>query len=776
MENRRPPDDAPPPGLFPNSAAAADAAGTGAAATAPAPLYAGIVVESPLTKVFHYRVPERLHTAIRPGDRAAIVFANRKTRGVVVSLGDRPPIDPKLIRELDGISPPEERIPDELLALTRWTADYYRSGWGATLAAAIPGAVKHGVKERPVRTLRLAVPVDAAWEEADKIAARAPKQAEALRTLTRHTRDNPPGLVTTDDPVVAAGGAWPVWKSLAAKGLVHLGEAEAAMAEAFPEAVREIILSPDQEAAIAAVTPAIAARTFQSFLLHGITGSGKTEVYIRLIGQALAAGRGALVLVPEISLTPQTVSRFQSRFGRLAVMHSNLSAGERARHWRTLCSGEVKLVVGARSAVFAPVQDLGLVVVDEEHERTYKQDNDPRYNARDVAIMRAHRAGAAVVLGSATPSLESYHNARTGKHTLISLPNRAGGAKPPRVEVVDLREEWADVKKPTLFSRRLEYVLGECLKRREQAILFLNRRGFHTSVRCGVCGEAIECPNCDVAMTHHRAKAMLRCGCCGYDQGVPKECPTCGANILRFLGTGTERLEDILGELYPKARLLRMDSDSMSARDAHRNSLAAFSRGEYDILLGTQMVAKGLDFPNVTLVGVLMADGALGMSDFRAPERTFQLVTQVIGRAGRSDKAGKAVVQAFQPDHHAVKFAIAQDYQSFVDAEIPDRLRRGYPPFGRLARVVVSGKDSQQVVERARKIGEACKKTAPEKGRLLGPAACEVERVQGVFRWHMIFFAPQYKTLATWLAAAEVKPGEEKNVRVIIDIDPASMQ
>ncbi len=773
METPRSPAEAHPPGLFPNADVDADASDGGGAAPT---LYAGIVVESPLTKIFHYRVPERYRATIRPGDRAAIVFANRKTRGVVVSLGDRPPIDPKLIRDLDSLSPPDERIPDELLALTRWTADYYRSGWGATLAAAIPGAVKHGVKERPVRTLRLAVPVEAAWAEADKLAARAPKQAEALRTLARHTRDNPPGLVTTDDPVVVAGGAWPVWKSLAAKGLVHLAEAEAALAEAFPEAVREIILSADQEAAIAAVTPTIMAGTFQSFLLHGITGSGKTEVYIRLIGQALAAGRGALVLVPEISLTPQTVSRFQSRFGRLAVMHSNLSAGERARHWRALCSGEIKLVVGARSAVFAPVRDLGLVVVDEEHERTYKQDNDPRYNARDVAIMRAHRAGAAVVLGSATPSLESYHNARTGKHTLVSLPSRAGGAKPPRVEVVDLREEWADVKKPTLFSRRLEHVLRECLKRREQAILFLNRRGFHTSVRCGVCGEAIECPNCDVAMTHHRAKAMLRCGCCGYDQGVPRECPTCGANILRFLGTGTERLEDILGDLFPKARLLRMDSDSMSARDAHRNSLAAFSRGEYDILLGTQMVAKGLDFPNVTLVGVLMADAALGLSDFRASERTFQLVTQVIGRAGRAGKEGLAVVQAFQPEHPAVACAVAQDYEEFVGQEMADRGRRGYPPFGRLARLVFSGEDDAAVAKAAGKTAEAVKAMLPDSGRVLGPAPCETERLHGVYRWHMVLFGPDSRTLGDWLDRAAVNPGVTRGVRTVVDRDPMNMQ
>lgn len=564
--------------------------------------------------------------------------------------------------------------------------------------------------------------------------------------------------------------SYPAWRSL------EIVKEDKPFANLFPEEEKKIVLHPEQQAAVDKIGAALDDGRFQSFLLHGATGSGKTEVYMRLIAKTLEMGKGALVLVPEVSLTPQTVSRFRKRFGNIAVLHYKLGEGERAEHWRRLSSGQVRLAVGARSAVFAPVRDLGLIVVDEEHEKSYKQDNDPRYNARDIALVRASITNACAILGSATPSLESWQNAHIGKHSLVRMPTRAGGARTPTVKVVDLRQEWADVKQPVLFSRELERELEQCLKRKEQAILFLNRRGFHTIIRCPACGDSVECDHCDIAMTHHRSQNLLRCGYCGFEKRVPDVCPTCGSATLRFGGVGTERIEDILAGIFPKARLLRMDSDSMSAKDSHAEALVSFSRGDYDILLGTQMVAKGLDFPNVTLVGVLMADGALGMSDFRAPERTFQLVTQVIGRAGRSDKAGKAVVQAFQPDHHAVKFAIAQDYQSFVDAEIPDRLRRGYPPFGRLARVVVSGKDSKQVVEKARRLGDACKRTAPEKGRLLGPAACEVERVQGVFRWHMIFFAPEYKTLAAWLAAAEVKPGEEKNVRVIIDVDPASMQ
>ncbi len=739
------------------------------------PRYAGVVIEAPLTAVFHYAVPEALRAAIRPGDRATVPFGNRRARGVVVELADEPPIDPERIRDLIRISPPEERIPEDLLRLAKWVAEYYNSGWGTVLAAAVPAAVKQGRRERIAKRIVLAgTPKEAAAQAVD-IGKRAPKQAEALRAIARWFEAHPGETLSADSDAVRAAAPAPVLRQLAARGAIALEDGAAKAPEAFPEKPKDIILSAEQGAAVDAVSEAIRAGGFRSFLLHGVTGSGKTEVYIRLIAEAFAAGRGALVLVPEISLTPQTVSRFQSRFGDIAVLHSNLGEGERARHWRNLCSGNIRLAVGARSAVFAPVQNLGLVIVDEEHEKTYKQDNDPRYNARDVAVMRSHQAGAAVVLGSATPSLESWHNAHRGKHTLLSMPSRPGGAAPPAVEVVDLRAEWADVKKPTLFSRRLEHCLGEALKRREQAILFLNRRGFHTMVRCAACGGAVECPDCDVAMTHHRAARLLRCGCCGHERGLPEVCPSCGAANLRFTGTGTERVEDVLAGLFPKARLLRMDSDSMAARGAHQAGLAAFARGEYDIILGTQMVAKGLDFPNVTLVGVLMADGALGMSDFRAAERTFQLITQVVGRAGRAGKAGRAIVQAFQPEHPAVACAVAQDYRAFVAGEMPDRRKRRYPPFGRLTRIVFSGEKEDAVRSASVAAGLAIKATTGPDCRILGPSPCEVERLQGVYRRHMLLFAPDSRVLGEWLAAAGVKPGTEKGVRYILDTDPLSM-
>lgn len=739
------------------------------------PLYAGVVVEAPLTKIFHYRVPERLRDVIRPGDRADIHFARRKTRGVVVSLSPSAPIDPSLIKELLDISPPEERIPEDLLRLTQWIASYYHSGWGMVLAAAIPSGVKHGRRERPDRRLELALTPEEAAERAEAMRKRAPKQAAALDAILARLREGPLAALAVDDAAVREAAPPAILRQLADKGVIRLEESFREE-DAFPEkAAEDVVLSPEQAAAVAAMEAHIGAGGFKSFLLHGVTGSGKTEVYMRLIARTLEAGRGALVLVPEISLTPQTVSRFRRRFGEIAVLHSNLGDGERARHWRRLCSGEIRLAVGARSAVFAPVANLGLVVVDEEHEKSYKQDNDPRYNARDAALVRASQTGAVAILGSATPSLESWSNALTGKHELLRLSSRPGAASPPRVEVVNLRDEWVDVKRPVLFSRRLEQALGDCLKRREQAILFLNRRGFHTQVRCASCGEAMLCDDCDVAMTHHRRAGMLRCGCCGRERTVPDVCPTCGAPGLKFFGTGTERVEDVLAEMFPKARLLRMDSDSMGGRDAHRSGLAAFSRGEYDILLGTQMVAKGLDFPNVTLVGVLMADGALGMSDFRAAERTFQLVVQVIGRAGRAGKAGLAVVQAFQPEHPAVAAAAAQDYLAFVASEMPDRERGGYPPRGRLTRILVAGEREETVRDAAGEAGRAARTAMPKGCRLLGPAPCEVERVQGMFRRHMLLFAPDSRVMTEWLAASGIVPGTEKGARFILDRDPVSM-
>lgn len=735
------------------------------------PCYAGVVVETPLTDKFHYKIPDQMTGIIEPGDRVVVPFGRRKIRGVVVEIVPRPPIDQSLLKEIESVAPSEERIPGDILHLANWTAKYYGSSWGTVLSAAIPAGIKQGARQRVSHCWRLMVTAEQFLEAEAKAQRRAPRRARTLKRFAELVamKTEWSAEELREDAEISAD----VFPHLAENGFIYRFE-EAA--PTVPILSKRPELTPSQQNAVTAIEGAVRSRDFGVFLLHGVTGSGKTEVYLRLMEQALAAGRGVLVLVPEISLTPQTVERFQSRAGDVAVLHSNLGDGERAEQWRRLRSGAVRVAVGARSAVFAPIENLGLVVVDEEHERTYKQENDPRYNARDVAIVRASHVGAAVVLGSATPSLESWNNAIAGKYTLLSLPERAGGAVPPAVSVVDLRREWADVKKPAILSRELERSLAACLNRGEQAILFLNRRGFHTSVRCAGCGEPVECQSCDIALTYHRMENILRCHCCGSQEAPPEKCPICSSKQFRYVGTGTERVEDILTRIYPGVRLLRMDSDSMTGRDAHASALSRFAAGGFDVLLGTQMIAKGLDFPNVTLVGVLMADSALGMTDFRAAERTFQLTTQVIGRAGRGVRPGLAIVQAFQPEHPAVSCAVNQDYQAFVDGELVERKRLAYPPFGRLARILVTGGEEAAVASVADKVGQLFRESLPSNGRLLGPAECELARAKALFRRHLLLLCPDHNALARWIARAKPPANWEKGVRVAVDIDPVSLQ
>ncbi|MBP5233222.1 MAG: primosomal protein N', partial [Planctomycetes bacterium] len=428
------------------------------------------------------------------------------------------------------------------------------------------------------------------------------------------------------------------------------------------------------------------------------------------------------------------------------------------------------------SAVFSPMPGLGLVIVDEEHEHTFKQESCPRYHGRDLAVMRAAAEKAVVVLGSATPSLESWHNAQTGKYQLLSLTERPGGARVPEARVVDMGEECREQKRLVTFSRELLARLGECLQKKQQAILFLNRRGFNTEVRCKACGETLKCQDCSIALTYHKHDGLMRCHYCDAAARPPDKCPTCGARALRFSGTGTERAEAVLQELFPEARLLRMDSDTMTRRDAHGRALAAFAAGEYDVLLGTQMVTKGFDFPNVTLVGVLAADSAIDLPDFRAAERTFQLVTQVVGRAGRAEKSGVAVIQAFQPGHYAVQYALRQDFPGFAAYELQARRALGYPPYGRLARIIVASENEAAARGLGDQIAARLKTVAPEPGRVLGPAPCVIEKLQKVFRFHLLVMARDHRALRRVLdAAAEFYAPARNGVQVTLDVDPVSM-
>ncbi|MGA8891586.1 MAG: primosomal protein N', partial [Anaeromyxobacteraceae bacterium] len=532
-------------------------------------------------------------------------------------------------------------------------------------------------------------------------------------------------------------------------------------------------LTTDQSAALSRI--AGAAGSFRTFLLHGVTGSGKTEVYLHAIARARAAGQGALVLVPEIALTPQLAGRFRARFGdQVALLHSGLSDRERHGEWLRLRRGEARICVGVRSAVFAPVQDLGIVVVDEEHDPSFKQDDGPGYNARDLAVVRAREEGTVCVLGSATPSLETLENARAGKYERIELPRRIDDRPLPEVRIVDLSRIRKGTPLPGLLSPALEGALRSTVQAGRQAILFLNRRGFQTLVLCRDCGREERCPNCAVSMTLHARRGVLLCHYCGATERMNRTCPDCGGE-RGGVGVGTEQVEAAVRELLPDARVARMDRDAVGGAADVAELLARFARREVDVLVGTQMVTKGHDFPGVTLVGVVLADTALALPDFRAAERTFQLLTQVAGRAGRGDDPGQVLVQTFHPHSPAVAFAVGHDYAGFAEVELDRRRTLGYPPFGRMLAVRVEGSETG-ARRTAEALGEAARPALAAGVSMLGPAPAAIERIRGKWRWHLLFRASDgaaLRRLHRALGPTARKPPGGGSVR--FDVDPHAM-
>jgi primosomal protein N' (replication factor Y) len=541
-------------------------------------------------------------------------------------------------------------------------------------------------------------------------------------------------------------------------------------------------LNPEQAKAVEKIT----AESGKVFLLHGVTGSGKTEVYLQAIARALEEGKGAIVLVPEISLTPQTVERFKARFSSgplqtlVAVLHSHLSTGERHDEWHKIRQGRAKIVIGARSAIFAPVEPLGLIIVDEEHEHSYKQEEAPRYHARDVAVVRGQREGATVVLGSATPSLESYHNAKRGKYTLLEMPSRVDDKRMPLVRVLDMRTEKSKGDKgPPIFSQRLKDAIHHRLEAGEQTILFLNRRGFATSMQCPDCGLVAECPNCSLSLTYHRREQSLRCHICGHRDHAPKRCPNekCRSPKIRFHGLGTEKVEDVLRKLFPKANVCRMDSDALKRKDDFRRILGDFRRGKIDILVGTQMIAKGLHFPRVTLVGIVYADTSLHLADFRAGERTFQLLTQVAGRAGRGDVEGEVVVQTFSPSHPAIQFARHHDFEGYFETEMEFREQLLYPPFTRAALLTIRGRNEDKVKFSADHIKRELEKIIPKLPDLViaGPAPAPLLRAENFYRYQIMLRLGQMSALSRHLALLDAQLTLPDDVTLTIDIDPVNL-
>lgn len=643
-----------------------------------------VLIDGPSELVFDYAVPSGMD--VKPGCRVRVPLRRKSASGTVLSLVDG--VQPDFaLRELDSLIDPEPLVTEELLKVGRWIADYYGCGFETVVRSLLPESVRS--EENSAKTRRVAVLDQAPDDEVlEKLSKRAPRQ-HAVMSLLVHAEGN--RMAVAD----MGKGAAATLKALEKNGLLRI-ETEEVRRDPEGVGAAEIIaseplkLNSDQQQALEMILESMESDAPKPILLLGVTGSGKTEVYLQAARKAMDAGKTVLVLVPEISLTPQTIRRFKARFAaehdQVAVLHSNLSQGERFDEWHRIRKGKARIVIGARSAVFAPLPNLGLILVDEEHENTYKQESVPRYHGRDIAVLRASVEKCAIVLGSATPSLESWHNAETGKYDLCRLDQRADGQSMPLVRVVDMRLEKGKHKGgPAILSDKLRTALEQRLEKGEQAILFLNRRGFARSLQCHSCGHTCECPHCAVALTYHRTDERLVCHVCGHQAIVPRKCPECKDPSIAYQGYGTQKVEEVMAKVLPSAKIARIDADAMRRKHALRDMLNAFKSHKIDILIGTQMIAKGLHFPNVTLVGILNADLGLHVPDFRAGERTFQLITQVAGRAGRGDLEGEVIVQTFTPHSPSIQFARKHDFDGFSEQEMEFRQHFAYPPFGHCA-------------------------------------------------------------------------------------------
>ncbi|MFN4258135.1 MAG: primosomal protein N' [Gemmataceae bacterium] len=750
---------------------------TAADAPAPAQMFADVVFDRPLDHAYTYAVPDHLLGDIAVGKRVWVPFGrgDKATVGYCVHLNPQGPN--RVVKEVLRVLDEEALLSDHLMRLTRWMADYYLCGWGQVLNAVLPAGARAKSGTRAV-VLVEAVPEAELPQPAPALTA---KQTAALRQLRQGDKPLEPKRLAR----LARCGLAPV-SALVEKGFarrVVQRVERGLLAEEPAPAEAPITLNADQLRAWGPIEQAIRQGGFHAFLLHGVTGSGKTEIYLRAIEETIQQGKEAMVLVPEISLTPQTIQRFRGRCREVAVLHSHLGEAERGAHWRRIAAGQVQVIVGARSAVFAPTRKLGLIVIDEEHETSFKQDSTPRYHGRDVAVMRARLENVPILLGSATPALESWHNCQRGQYTLLTLPQRVLDRPLPKVGLIDLRHEVWPSGRHQAISPSLEQAMYSALGQGGQVMLLLNRRGFSTYLHCPGCGHVIFCRFCDLAMTYHRQRDLLLCHHCGYEQEPPQLCTQCGQVPVLYHGHGTEKLQAEIEAKFPQHVVRRMDSDTMRKPGSHGQVLNAFRRGEIHILLGTQMIAKGLDFPNVMLVGVINADVALHWPDFRSAERTFQLLSQVAGRAGRGPNGGKVLIQTFNPEHPCITLAAAHDYAGFVAQELAHRQAHNYPPYQRLARLVVRSRDAEAARTCADRLSDAfalglsaltASGEAPPL-RLLGPAEAPVFRLKGYYRYHFQLQSPSAGLLHQLLRRVLPTVRPPSNVEWTLDIDPLNM-
>ena len=786
----------------------------------------------PVDRPFDYLIPEQWEELIDTGCRVKVPFGPRNVLGFVVGLKAETDVPLDKIKPVAEILDLESILNDEMLALAKWLKTQTICYEIDALQVMLPGALRAKYEKfavNQVEVLQLPETLQPYFEKTSKVNVKQLEQAMLLKPLKQAIRL---GHIVIENEVKQKGQVKQVRKvqiaelsvleeveqriSSRAQKQKHLVEwmkqysgavlspehiteelsittavlnsvIEKGAAQYIQEEVyrdpytKEIVqtdflqLTLEQQEALTKIKQAMEQKRAETFLLHGVTGSGKTEVYLQAIQQSIAEGKEAIVLVPEISLTPQMTERFKSRFGdQVAVMHSGLSVGEKYDEWRKVQQQKVKVVVGARSAIFAPFNNLGLIILDEEHESTYKQEDSPRYHARDVAIWRGQYYNCPVILGSATPALESFARAKKGVYTLLTLENRAKNQALPTVHIIDMREQ-LQAGNRSMFSEPLMEALRERLQKKEQSVLFLNRRGYSSFVLCRDCGTTVQCPNCDISLTYHRYQEKLKCHYCGYDEYVPSTCPQCQSDHIRYFGTGTQKVEEEIYKLFPEARVLRMDVDTTKQKGAHEKMLDAFGAGEADILLGTQMIAKGLDFPNITLVGVLSADTSLHLPDYRAAEKTFQLMTQVSGRAGRHDKPGEVFVQTYTPEHYAIELSREQLYTPFYEREMHTRHQAGYPPYYYIALVQVSHEDVVMAAEYAGRVAEYLRSNLSFHVSVIGPTTASISRLQNRYRYQcLIKYKVEPNLISVLLQLIKLYRSEwiKKGIMLTVDLDP----